>query len=282
MKKPSQILIAADTSTEEIDHFITEVSSSLENLGVHCRIWSPNASSTPEITDDLVIVIGGDGALMSLLRSLNHPQVPIFGVNFGRVGFLMNPKQDPADLVDTLLGGNFVEQRLPVLEASWTSSSTQKMGSAAGINDIVLERDSGQTVHLGVYIDEIFLNAYSGDGLVISTPAGSTAYSLAAGGPVVHPDVEGVIVTPLNAHRPVQFHSLQFPVVLPLYTTIRVVGEGVTKRPIRVVVDGESFSDIEELRVQARGDSVRLLRPVGHEYIQSLLTRIIGEGQARP
>jgi NAD kinase len=98
----------------------------------------------------------------------------------------------------------------------------------------------------------------------------------------VHPDVEGVIVTPLNAHRPVQFHSLQFPVVLPLDTTIRVVGEGVTKRPIRVVVDGESFSDIEELRVQARGDSVRLLRPVGHEYIQSLLTRIIGEGQARP
>ncbi len=270
MKKPSQILIAADSSTEEIDHFITEVSSSLENLGVHCRIWSPNGSSTPEITDDLVIVIGGDGALMSLLRSLNHPQVPIFGVNFGRVGFLMNPKQDPADLVDTLLGGNFVEQRLPVLEASWTSSSTQKMGSAAGINDIV-----------GVYIDEIFLNAYSGDGLVISTPAGSTAYSLAAGGPVVHPDVEGVIVTPLNAHRPVQFHSLQFPVVLPLDTTIRVVGEGVTKRPIRVVVDGESFSDIEELRVQARGDSVRLLRPVGHEYIQSLLTRIIGEGQAR-
>jgi NAD+ kinase len=193
----------------------------------------------------------------------------------------MNPKQDPADLVDTLLGGDFVEQRLPVLEASWTSSSTQKMGSAAGINDIVLERDSGQTVHLGVYIDEIFLNAYSGDGLVISTPAGSTAYSLAAGGPVVHPDVEGVIVTPLNAHRPVQFHSLQFPVVLPLDTTIRVVGEGVTKRPIRVVVDGESFSDIEELRVKARGDSVRLLRPVGHEYIQSLLTRIIGEGQAR-
>ncbi len=281
MKKPSQILIAADTSTDEIDHFISEVSSSLENGGVHCRIWSPNGSTAPEITDDLVIVIGGDGSLMSLLRSLHHPQVPIFGVNFGRVGFLMNPRQDPADLVDTVLGGKFVEQRLPVLEASWTTSGSQKLGSAAGINDVVLERDSGQTVHLGVYIDEVFLNAYSGDGLVISTPAGSTAYSLAAGGPVVHPEVEGVIVTPLNAHRPVQFHSLQFPVVLPLDTTIRVVGEGGKKRPIRVVVDGESFSDIEELRVQARGDSVRLLRPVGHEYIQSLLTRIIGEGQAR-
>ena len=276
MLKPERILIVADSTSIEMDQFITDVSAVLDSSGLQSRFWSPASGELPQVDEDLIIVVGGDGSLMSLLRELDHPPIPCYGVNFGRVGFLMNPKQEPAALVSTLLGGRFVEQRLPVIEATWKSTDGTQ-GQAAGINDIVLERDSGQTVHLGVYIDEVFLNAYSGDGLVMATAAGSTAYSLAAGGPVVHPRVEGLVVTPLNAHRPVQFHSLQFPVVLPLDTTIRIFGEGGDKRPIRVVVDGESYTNIDELLVKARGDSVRLLRPLGHQYIQSLLSRIIGE-----
>lgn len=276
MLKPERILIVADSTSAEMDQFITDVSAVLESSGLQSRFWSPTSGELPQADEDLIIVVGGDGSLMSLLRELGHPPIPCYGVNFGRVGFLMNPRQEPADLVSTLLGGRFVEQRLPVIQATWKSTDGSQ-GQSAGINDIVLERDSGQTVHLGVYIDEVFLNAYSGDGLVMATAAGSTAYSLAAGGPVVHPGVEGLVVTPLNAHRPVQFHSLQFPVVLPLDTTIRIFGEGGEKRPIRVVVDGESYAKVDELMVKARGDSVRLLRPLGHQYIQSLLSRIIGE-----
>ena len=276
MQKPQRILLVAESSSQEIAEFITAVTRSLTEAGIQTRTWSPGAGLDSNIYEDLIIVMGGDGSLMSLLRELDHPIVPIYGVNFGRVGFLMNPHQEASELVDTLLGGDFIEQRLPVIQARWTSSDGESH-SASGINDIVLERDSGQTVHLEVFIDEVFLNAYSGDGLVISTPAGSTAYSLAAGGPVVHPGVSGIVVTPLNAHRPVQFHSLQFPVVLPLDTTIRVERKGGEKRPIRVVVDGESFSQVQQLIVEDRGDYVRLLRPSGHQYIQSLLTRIIGE-----
>lgn len=278
MPKLERILIVAEASSEEIDHFVSALYSCLQSAGVDSICWSPKERDLPNIEQDLIIVIGGDGSLMSLLRVLGHPPVPIYGVNFGRVGFLMNPRQEPAALVDTLLGGAFVEQQLPVLSASWTNSGGES-GNAAGINDVVLERDSGQTVHLGLYIDDVLLNAYSGDGLVISTPAGSTAYSLAAGGPVVHPDVDGIVVTPLNAHRPVQFHSLQFPLIVPLGAKIRVVGEGCDKRPIRVVVDGESFSGIEELSVSARGDSVHLLRPQGYQYIQRIVSRIIGNGE---
>ena len=278
MPKLERILIVAEASSEEIDNFVSALYSCLQSAGVDSICWSPKERNLPNIEQDLIIVIGGDGSLMSLLRVLGHPPVPIYGVNFGRVGFLMNPRQEPAALVDTLLGGAFVEQQLPVLSASWTNSGGES-GNAAGINDVVLERDSGQTVHLGLYIDDVLLNAYSGDGLVISTPAGSTAYSLAAGGPVVHPDVDGIVVTPLNAHRPVQFHSLQFPLIVPLGAEIRVVGEGCDKRPIRVVVDGESFSGIEELSVSARGDSVHLLRPQGYQYIQRIVSRIIGNGE---
>ncbi|MGE4602483.1 MAG: NAD(+)/NADH kinase [Planctomycetota bacterium] len=277
MQKLERVLIVADSSSDEINDFASALFSSFVKSGIDSTCWSPKEGGLPDIEKDLIIVIGGDGSLMSLLRVLDHPPVPIYGVNFGRVGFLMNPRQRPEALVDTLLGGAFVEQQLPVLSAKWTGSDGE-IGNAAGINDVVLERDSGQTVHLGVYIDDVLLNAYSGDGLVIATPAGSTAYSLAAGGPVMHPDVDALVVTPLNAHRPVQFHSLQFPVIVPLEAQIRVVGEGCGKRPIRVVVDGESFSGIEELSVCCRGDSVHLLRPQGYQYIQRIVSRIIGNG----
>ncbi|MEC9477051.1 MAG: NAD(+)/NADH kinase [Planctomycetota bacterium] len=273
-----RVLIAAESSSEEIGIFVSELSACLKNSGVESSCWSPRESDLPDVNQDLIIVIGGDGSLMSLLRVLDHPPVPIYGVNFGRVGFLMNSRQDPNSMVDTLLRGEFVEQQLPVLSARWTKPGGET-GKAAGINDVVLERDSGQTVHLGLYIDEVLLNAYSGDGLVISTAAGSTAYSLAAGGPVIHPDVDGIVVTPLNAHRPVQFHSLQFPMIVPLGAKIRVVGKGCQKRPIRVVVDGESFSEIEELSVTDRGDCVRLLRPQGYQYIQRIVSQIIGNGE---
>ncbi|MGE4619578.1 MAG: NAD(+)/NADH kinase [Planctomycetota bacterium] len=278
MEKLERILIAADSPSGEINDYVSALGSSFRKSGVDSRQWSPSEGDPPELDQNLIIVIGGDGTLMSLLRVLDHPSVPIYGVNFGRVGFLMNPRQEPEALVDTLLRGTFVEQQLPVLSAKW-SAGDGTTGNAAGINDVVLERDSGQTVHLGVYIDNVLLNAYSGDGLVIATPAGSTAYSLAAGGPVVHPGVDGMVVTPLNAHRPVQFHSLQFPVIIPLDAEIKAIGESCDKRPIRVVVDGESFTDIEELSVCARGDSVHLLRPQGYQYIQRIVSQIIGNAE---
>ena len=241
---------------------------------IQLRVEKPELPALEGV--DLIILAGGDGALMSLLRALETNPIPVYGINFGRVGFLMNPARDPAELVDQILEGKCVEQRLPVLEATWVTTEGER-GNASGVNDIVLERASGQTVHLDVFIDDVRLNDYSGDGMVVATPAGSTAYSLAAGGPVIHPEVFGILMTPLNAHRPVQFHSLQFPVVLPLETEIRLVGKGLEKRPIRVVVDGETHMDIQELGIRARGDFVKLLRLEGYQYVKGLVSRIIGE-----
>ena len=116
MLKPERILIVADSTSIEMDQFITDVSAVLDSSGLQSRFWSPASGELPQVDEDLIIVVGGDGSLMSLLRELDHPPIPCYGVNFGRVGFLMNPKQEPAALVSTLLGGRFVEQRLPDLE----------------------------------------------------------------------------------------------------------------------------------------------------------------------
>ncbi|OUU19948.1 MAG: hypothetical protein CBC13_11710 [Planctomycetia bacterium TMED53] len=281
MDRCSNVLILGDVGNKPGIEYLETLIPAFSDRGVSAQLHKielrKNQPELPDLRDiDLIILAGGDGALMSLLRSLDKNQIPVYGINFGRVGFLMNPARDPAELVEQILSGKCVEQQLPVLEAHWKTTAGEE-GHASGVNDVVLERASGQTVHLDVFIDDVRLNAYSGDGMVIATPAGSTAYSLAAGGPVIHPDVFGILMTPLNAHRPVQFHSLQFPVVLPLQTEIRLVGKGLDKRPIRVVVDGEANMDIEELRIRARGDFVKLLRLEGYQYVKGLVSRIIGE-----
>ncbi|MDG1455743.1 MAG: NAD(+)/NADH kinase [Planctomycetota bacterium] len=281
MDRLNTVLILGDPGNDSGLNYLKTLIPVFKENGIEARLEEISlkdpSTPAPELDGvDLIVVAGGDGALMSLLRMLNHPSIPVYGINFGRVGFLMNPAREAHEVVGQIISGSCVQQHLPVLEATW-KTTTGESGSAAGVNDVVLERASGQTVHLDVFIDGVRLNAYSGDGMIVATPAGSTAYSLAAGGPVIHPDVVGILATPLNAHRPVQFHSLQFPVVLPLETTIRLVGKGVDKRPIRLVVDGEANMDIQELSVSARGDFVTLLRLEGYQYVKGLVSRIIGE-----
>ena len=281
MDRLNTVLILGDPGNDSGLNYLKTLIPVVKENGIEARLEEISlkdpSTPAPELDGvDLIVVAGGDGALMSLLRMLNHPAIPVYGINFGRVGFLMNPAREAHEVVGQIISGSCVQQHLPVLEATW-KTTTGESGSAAGVNDVVLERASGQTVHLDVFIDGVRLNAYSGDGMIVATPAGSTAYSLAAGGPVIHPDVVGILATPLNAHRPVQFHSLQFPVVLPLKTTIRLVGKGVDKRPIRLVVDGEANMDIQELSVSARGDFVTLLRLEGYQYVKGLVSRIIGE-----
>ncbi|HIA27313.1 MAG TPA: NAD(+)/NADH kinase [Planctomycetes bacterium] len=272
-----RILIAMPEPPAEVLSFLPEVEKALASQGVASTAWRGNHTDQPPDPNnfDRVIVMGGDGALMGVLRALDFPTVPFYGVNYGRVGFLMNPRSSATELVSRLIEGDCIEQKIPVLKAIFTIEDGNK-GEICAINDIVLERDSGQTVHLSTYIDEELLNAYSGDGIIIATPAGSTAYSLAACGPVVHPDVEAMVVTPLYAHRPVQFHSLQFPIVLPLTSRIRVVPENLNKRPLRLVADGVTVAGVVSVDVIDRGVPVNLLRPDDYGYIDSLVTRIIG------
>ena len=147
---------------------------------------------------------------------------------------------------------------------------------SCAMNDFVFERASGQTVHLRTYIDGVLLNRYSGDGLVVAPPGGSTAYSLAAGGPVVHPLVEGMLITPLYPHRPVQFHSLQFPILLPLSSCVRIEGEDIEKRPLRFVADGSATRHVQSVEIRAFERPVHLLRSSDYEFIDTLVHKIIG------
>lgn len=271
------ILIATGHSQGVVADAVPPLVRALESRGLGVRSWCRQTDDAlPPIDDiDRIVVLGGDGAMMSILRALGFPSTPVYGVNYGRVGFLMNPRLSAEALAERLESGEMIEQRFPVLGAEITLASGETVTEHA-VNDFVLERATGQTVHLLTYIDGVLLNRYSGDGLVIATPGGSTAYSLAAGGPVVHQSVAGMLITPLYPHRPVQFHSLQFPILLPLSSHVRVEAVDLAKRPLRFVSDGTTREGVAAVEIRDAGSPIRLLRPSDYSFIDTLVNKIIG------
>jgi NAD+ kinase len=151
---------------------------------------------------DALITFGGDGTLLRGARLLAGAEVPILGVNLGRVGFLTTAvRASLPQALDALVSGRFRTERLQALSASITSGEGAAISRRQALNDVVLHKGGvARVVRLNVYIDGENVGPYSADGIVIATPTGSTAYALSAGGPIVAPGVEGLVVAPICAH----------------------------------------------------------------------------------
>jgi len=255
-----------------------ECAAAAERLGSDLRAAGfevMDKGSPPGFQAGLLVLLGGDGFLMESVRILGYPATPIFGINFGSVGFLMNRRASVEGLAAVLREGALQIEDHPVLEAQVRLSSGREDVCRA-VNDLVMERMGGQGARLRVSIGGILLNEFSGDGVIVSTSTGSTAYNLAAGGPVVHPRVSAMILTPLYPHRAAPFHSLQFPVVLPLDSCIEINGMETAKRPVRLLADGHALDGIDRVVVRDSGLRLRLLRMPSHEFVSTLSRKFIG------
>ena len=166
------------------------------------QFWpAPVPHLDPSVLDAL-ITFGGDGTLLRGARLLGGAEVPIMGVNLGRVGFLTTAIRSSLDqALDALVAGRFRTERLQALSASITSGEGAAISRRQALNDVVLHKGGvARVVRLNVYIDGENVGPYSADGIVIATPTGSTAYALSAGGPIMAPGVEGIVVAPICAH----------------------------------------------------------------------------------
>ena len=192
---------------------------------------------------DIVLAVGGDGTMLTAVRAAVAHDVPVLGFNLGTLGFLT--EAEPGDLstvVDRLAGGEYeIVERL-------TISASIEGKSEDGVNDVVVEKiDSTRLVNLEVQIDGTPFATYRVDGLIVATPTGSTAYSFSAGGPVVDPGVDALVLTPVAAHS-----LFDRPIVLPAESQIDVTVR--RDRPVRVNVDKTVLGLIGE------GDVVRIRR----------------------
>ena len=211
---------------------------------------------------DFLVAIGGDGTLISVARRSFIFNKAVLGINLGTLGFLTSVL--PEELEDFLY--NFSKDIYRVDERMVINASIGLTKSVA-FNDIVITRKSvANMVNIDAFIDGKKFNSYYGDGLVISTPIGSTAYNLSAGGPLVHPLTEAFIVTPISAHS-----LTQRPMVLPSHFEIELSTPD--KEGAVIIIDGQDIHEIgqnETIKVQIPSSKAKLIRTKDRDYFQVL------------
>ena len=185
---------------------------------------------------DAVIVLGGDGLMMRMANAF--PDVPLIGINFGKVGFLALVEQsDWQQAIDLFLSGNYDLDESSTLQSTLIRDE-QSSDQGWAINDVVI-RGGNRMIEVEVYIDGFFVNQYPSDGLIVSTPRGSTAYCMAAGGPILTPGVKGFAVVPISSHSPIRT-----PMIASEDSVIELVSAN--SHPASLIVDGQSTTRLKQ------------------------------------
>jgi NAD+ kinase len=198
---------------------------------------------------DAIIVLGGDGAILAAVRAFANTPVPTLGINFGRVGFLASVEAaDWREALAELLAGKLVREPRMRLDAQFESARGEKVNAVA-LNDVVLTRGAFQgMLTLSLSVGRDWVTYYRADGLIVATPSGSTAYSLAAGGPLLAPTMEGLVVTPV-CPQALSHRAIVLGAADELLLTVEEAS-GVTT----LVIDGQGFYPVRQ------GDRVRMRR----------------------
>jgi NAD+ kinase len=243
------------------------------------QVWLRTAWESDLITpliheSDLVIALGGDGAMFRAARSCADHNVPVFGINAGHLGFLTETGVDQwENALKTLLAGQYwVEQRMMI--TCTVSREKQILSRTEALNDVVISRGSvARSILLETYIDQGWTTTYHADGLIIATPTGSTAYALAVGGPILPPELKNILVVPVAPHL-----SLDRPMVLSEGAMIEVIVSPETQTDVILTVDGENVGELQHgdsIVVRASEKHSRFIRLRGKDYFyRSLLDRM--------
>lgn len=221
---------------------------------------------------DLVIVVGGDGSLLHAARALVKYNTPVIGVNRGRLGFLTDIK--PTEVLfklDQVLKGEFQSDRRFLLEME-VRSKNELIYDAIALNDVVLH--SGKSVHMiefDLYIDGQFVYCQHSDGLIVSTPTGSTAYALSGGGPILHPSMDAIALVPMHPHT-----LSSRPIVVGGQSEIKIQIRQNRVLPM-VSADGQHSISLNEgdwLHIRKHPFKLMLLHPPGYDFYMACRTKL--------
>jgi NAD+ kinase len=221
---------------------------------------------------DLLIVFGGDGTLLATARTLSRKNVPILAVNLGGLGFLtVITREELYPTLEAVLAGNYQCDRRVRIEAEIIRAD-EVIASYLALNDVVLNKGAiARILDFDVRADGEFISTFKSDGLIVSTPTGSTAYSLAAGGPILTPSVQALIITPICAHT-----LTNRPLVLPDTVTIEVLVKS-QRESVYVTVDGQvgvAARSEDVVRIKKAASDVELVQPHGRNYFEILRQKL--------
>lgn len=229
--------------------------------------------SSNELKDmSLIIVLGGDGTYLRAVRLLKGTPVPILGFNMGFLGFLTaHNASDVYQLIDETLKGLMVTQTRSRIKTTVQIKAGKKVSFEA-LNDVVIERGSfSQLISTAVFYDQHTVNQIKADGIIISTPTGSTAYSLAAGGPILHPDVKGLVLTPVAPHS-----LTSRPIIFPddKKLTLKLEKQTATAH---LIIDGQKVLELsqdDEVTISRCETDHVMIRQSGHNFFNLLKEKL--------
>ncbi len=222
---------------------------------------------------DLAIAVGGDGTLLYAARLVAHHGVPLLGVNRGRLGFLTDVMpQDMFPCIDSALQGTLQSDERPLLSARLHNANGTVSESLA-LNDVVMQKlVTGRMLDFETYVDGVYVNTHAGDGVVIASPTGSTAYALSCGGPIVAPHLDVLVVAPICPHT-----LSDRPIVVSARSHIEVKLLERTDTRAQVTCDGAVLGEFEpgdRLNIRTAPERVTLLHPAGHDYYRLLRSKL--------
>jgi len=220
---------------------------------------------------EAVAVFGGDGTLLSAARLAAERGTPILGINLGSLGFLTEVKLEEAQpALEALLSGNYQLEERMLLEVD-VARGGQRVDRFRALNDVVINKGAlARIIEMEVLVDEQLVTVFRADGLILSTPTGSTAYSLSAGGPILHPTLDAVIITPICPHT-----LTNRPVVVAerskLSVTLRHGSD------VMLTVDGQvgiPLEPLDRLTVERSRATIRLVQPAGSKFFKTLREKL--------
>jgi NAD+ kinase len=260
-KKQKHFVLEADTAELIDDKALVQAAeqiAEIDTLGQLC---------------DLVVVVGGDGSLLRAGRAMAQYQVPLLGINRGRLGFLTDILPDHIESkVEDVLNGNYISEKRFLLDMN-VMRGTEIIATASAMNDVVLH--PGKFVHMlqfEIYVDGDFVTSQRADGVIVATPTGSTAYSLSGGGPILHPKLDAIALVPMNPHT-----LSSRPMVVPGDSEIRiVVGEHSRALPM-VTCDGATHAEVQTgdaIVIVKKQQLLELLHPKDYNFFERCRSKL--------
>jgi NAD+ kinase len=261
---------------EEIAHFLVaqglEVSFERETAQA-TGVTGFDALSADEMGQrcDLAVVVGGDGTMLGIARELARYNMPLVGINQGRLGFITDVPMDKyREALAPMIAGDYEEEHRSMLEGGvWRDG--EKIFAGLSMNDVVVSRGSTSSmVEMRVDVDDDFVANMRADGLIVASPTGSTAYALSAGGPILHPGIGGWVIVPIASHT-----MSNRPIVVPDSGEIRITL--VAGRDAAANFDMHSLASLlhgDQVRVRRSAFKVRFLHPRGWSYYATLRRKL--------
>jgi len=221
---------------------------------------------------DLIVAVGGDGTMLYAGAIARERDVPVLGVNRGRLGFLADVTPDEIlPSIDSVLSGNYSRESRLLLKAVLTSGEQETIAYA--VNDVVLQRrKTGRMVDFETRVADRYINTHSGDGLIVATPTGSTAYALSCGGPIIDPRLDALVLVPVAPHT-----LTDRPIVIPASEAVEVRVLPRDDTTAELTVDGQEQGEIipgDRVTIGPSDQRLSLVHPPGYDYFEILRSKL--------